>query len=74
MHGVELLLEQERSVSRPLRSINLIDDGKVKVGDRVSAGQLIAYVGTTGWSTGPHTHFMTVVNGRAVDPLGLLPP
>ena len=46
----------------------------VKVGDRVSAGQLIAYVGTTGWSTGPHTHFMTVVNGRAVDPLGLLPP
>lgn len=46
----------------------------VAVGDRVSAGQLIAYVGTTGWSTGPHTHFMTVVNGRAVDPLGLLPP
>ena len=46
----------------------------VKVGDRVSAGQLIAYVGTTGWSTGPHTHFMTVVNGRAVDPMGLLPP
>jgi murein DD-endopeptidase MepM/ murein hydrolase activator NlpD len=46
----------------------------VKVGDRVTAGQLIAYVGTTGWSTGPHTHFMTVVNGRAVDPMGLLPP
>ena len=46
----------------------------VKVGDRVTAGQVIAYVGTTGWSTGPHTHFMTVVNGRAVDPLGLLPP
>ena len=46
----------------------------VRVGQRVSAGQLIAYVGTTGWSTGPHTHFMTVANGRAVDPMGWLPP
>lgn len=29
----------------------------ISVGQRVSAGQFIAYVGTTGWSTGPHTHF-----------------
>lgn len=46
----------------------------VTVGQRVTAGQLIAYVGSTGWSTGPHTHFMTILNGRAVDPLGHLPP
>ena len=46
----------------------------IRVGQRVSAGQHIAYVGNTGWSTGPHLHFMTVLNGRAVDPMGLLPP
>lgn len=45
----------------------------VKVGDRVRAGDVVGYVGLTGWTTGPHVHFMTVVNGRAVDPLRYLP-
>ena len=45
----------------------------VKVGDRVTAGQVIAYNGSTGWSTGPHVHFMTIVGGRAVDPIAHLP-
>jgi len=45
----------------------------VQVGQLVSAGQVIAYEGMTGWTTGPHLHFMTIVNGRAVDPLPYLP-
>ncbi|HET8568889.1 MAG TPA: M23 family metallopeptidase [Candidatus Limnocylindria bacterium] len=45
----------------------------VTVGQRVTTGETIAFVGSTGWSTGPHTHFMAVVNGRAVDPLRYLP-
>jgi len=45
----------------------------VQVGQYVNAGQLIAYEGMTGWTTGPHLHFMTIVNGRAVDPLPYLP-
>lgn len=45
----------------------------VSVGQRVAAGQVIGYVGMTGWTTGPHTHFMTIVNGRAVDPRPWLP-
>ncbi|MET3808972.1 peptidoglycan DD-metalloendopeptidase family protein [Arthrobacter sp. UYEF3] len=44
----------------------------VSNGQQVSQGQLIAYSGTTGNSTGCHSHFETWVNGRAVDPMGLL--
>ncbi len=45
----------------------------VRPGQYVQAGQIIAYVGMTGWTTGPHLHFMTVYNGKAVDPLQFLP-
>jgi murein DD-endopeptidase MepM/ murein hydrolase activator NlpD len=41
----------------------------VRVGERVTRGQVIALTGSTGQSSAPHLHFEIRQNGRAVDPL-----
>jgi murein DD-endopeptidase MepM/ murein hydrolase activator NlpD len=43
-------------------------------GQRVTRGQKIALVGSTGESTGPHVHYEVLVNGKKVDPKRFLMP
>ncbi len=50
-----------------------IADG-ITPGTRVTQGQVIGYVGSTGVSTGPHLHYEIKINGHTVDPLAVKLP
>lgn len=49
-------------------------DTQICVGDDVKADQVIARVGSTGFSTGPHLHFEVRLDNVSVDPLPFLAP
>ena len=45
----------------------------VEVGQKVEKGDIIAYVGSTGNSTGPHLHLEVRINGKITDPIAFYP-
>ncbi len=46
----------------------------LKVGDAVKQGDVIGFVGSTGWATGPHLHYEYRVAGKPIDPFSAAVP
>ncbi|MFA5105141.1 MAG: M23 family metallopeptidase [Candidatus Margulisiibacteriota bacterium] len=44
----------------------------VSMGQRIRKGQVIAYIGMTGFSTGPHVHYEILRNGSCINPINYL--
>jgi murein DD-endopeptidase MepM/ murein hydrolase activator NlpD len=72
-YGNQVLIDHgiERGVSLST-SYNHLTSFAVSPGEHVSQGEVIAYSGTTGYSTGCHLHFMVYENGGTVDPMSWL--
>jgi murein DD-endopeptidase MepM/ murein hydrolase activator NlpD len=49
-----------------------LQSSEMKSGDRVSAGDVVGTVGSSGRSTGPHLHWSVRLRGDRVDPLSLV--
>jgi murein DD-endopeptidase MepM/ murein hydrolase activator NlpD len=42
---------------------------KARVGQKVTRGEVIGYVGSTGKSTGPHVHYEVLKSNEAINPI-----
>ena len=69
-YGLYLVVTRDSRLSTLYGHLDL---ALVRSDEQVVAGQLIALMGSTGNSTGPHLHFEVRIAGVPVDPLPLLP-
>lgn len=65
--GNWIILQHENGYTSVYAHLNSFN---VSVGDRVISGEIIAYTGNTGRSTGPHLHYEVRLNGTPVNPAG----
>jgi murein DD-endopeptidase MepM/ murein hydrolase activator NlpD len=72
-YGNVIMLQHAGAQSTVYAHLSRFADG-LKPGQRVSQGQVIGYVGQTGWATGPHLHYEFRVDNEQRDPMTIALP
>ncbi|HOY69476.1 MAG TPA: M23 family metallopeptidase [Methylotenera sp.] len=72
-YGNVVVLKHDNGVSTVYGHLSRFS-ANLQKGTKVAQGELIAYVGTTGLSTGPHLHYEFLVNGEHRDPMTVALP
>ncbi len=68
-YGYNVVIDNGRGIKTRMAHASKL---YVKYGQLVKQGEVVAAVGSTGWSTGPHIHFEIIINGVKVNPLNYL--
>ena len=72
-YGKIVIIDHGSCTGRPTTTLYAhMSRANVKAGDFVNQGDIIGYVGSTGYSTGPHVHFEVRIDGRPKNPKDFL--
>src|SRR5690606_12469092 len=72
-YGNVVILEHRNGVQTLYAHLRGFASG-LKKGDKIDQGEIIGFVGATGWATGPHLHYEFMVNGQQMDPMTVAMP
>lgn len=72
-YGNTIILRHDEKHSTLYAHLSKFKTG-LRVGQRISQGDTIGYVGQTGWATGPHLHYEFKIHGKPVNPLSITLP
>jgi murein DD-endopeptidase MepM/ murein hydrolase activator NlpD len=66
-YGIRVVIKHNKTYSTSYSHMSRLSK-KARKGNKVKQGEIVGYVGSTGYSTGPHLHYEVIKNGKKINP------